>query len=100
MLMSYIDKEIPIRELVLQDALVFLVETYLKPVLSYSSKMSYYKVDFCNVCVELYEISIKVKMILEQEIIELIELIKLSTAKSVRDMDFSFSFELLLGLEV
>jgi len=63
--MSYVDKEIPIRELVLQDALVFLVETYLKPVLSYSSKVGHYKVDFCNVCVELCGISMKVKVILE-----------------------------------
>ena len=38
MLMQLINKNVPIRELVLQDTLVFLVEAHLKPVLGYSNE--------------------------------------------------------------
>ena len=44
----------------MKDTLVFLVEAHLKPVLGYSSKIGHYKVDFCNVYVELYQISVEV----------------------------------------
>jgi len=44
----------------LKDALVFLVETHLKPVLDYSSEVGHYEVDFCNVYVELCQISIEI----------------------------------------
>ena len=37
----------------MKDALVFLVEAHLKPVLGYSSKVGHCEVDFHNVCVEL-----------------------------------------------
>jgi len=44
----------------LKDALVFLVEAYLKPVLGYSSKVGHCEVDFRNVYVELRWISVEV----------------------------------------
>ena len=44
----------------MKDALVFLVEAHLKLVLGYSSKIGHCKVDFCNVYVELHQISMKV----------------------------------------
>ena len=56
----------------MKNVLVFLVEVHLKPVLGYSSKIGYYKVDFCNVCVELHQVNMEIKMTLEQEIIELV----------------------------
>jgi len=63
---NLLTKKIPVREPVLQDVLVFLVEAYLKPVLGNSSEIDYYnKVNFCNVCIELYRINMEVKMILE-----------------------------------
>ena len=49
----------------MQDVLVFLVKAYLKPVLGYSSKIGHCKVDFCNVCVELSQISTEVEVVLE-----------------------------------
>ena len=70
----------------MQDVLVFLVKAYLKLVLGYFSEISHCKVDFHNVCVELYQISMEIKMILEQEIIKLV---KLSAAKGVGDVSFS-----------
>ena len=70
----------------MQNALVFLVKAYLKPVLGNSSKIGYYKVNFHNVYIELHKISTEVKMILKQEIIELV---RLSAAKYVRDVSFS-----------
>ena len=70
----------------MQDALVFLVKTYFKPALGYFSEIGYYKVDFCNVCIKLYQISVEIKMILKQKIIELV---RLSVVKDVRDMGFS-----------
>jgi len=53
-LMNYIDKQVPIKELVLKDTLVFLVETYLKPVLGYSSEIGHCKIDFHNIYVKLH----------------------------------------------
>ena len=44
----------------MQDVLVSLIEAYLKPVLDYSSEISYSEVDFHNVYVELYQISVEV----------------------------------------
>ena len=44
----------------MKNALVFLVKAYLKLVLGYSNKIGYCKVDFCNVYVELYQISMKI----------------------------------------
>ena len=70
----------------MQDVLVFLVEAHLKPVLGYSSKIGHCKVDFCNVYIELYQVSIEIKAALEQEIIELV---RLSVAESVRNAGFS-----------
>ena len=72
----------------MQDALVFLVEAHFKLVLDYSSKIGHCKVDFHNVYVELYQISMEIKITLEQEIIKLV---KLSTTESVRNMSFSSS---------
>jgi len=84
-LTKFINKKISVRELVLQDTLVFLVEAYLKLVLGDSSKIDYYEVDFYNVYMKLCRISMEVKMTLEQEIIELV---RLSTAESVRNIGF------------
>jgi len=70
----------------LKDALVFLVEAHLKPVLGYSSKVGHCEVDFYNVHVELHQISMEVYMALEQEIVELV---RLSTTESVGDVGFS-----------
>jgi len=60
MLTWFINKQVPVREPVLQDALVFLVEPYLKPVLDYFSEISYCEVDFHNVHVKLYWISMEI----------------------------------------
>jgi len=72
----------------LQNALVFLVEAHLKPVLGYFHKISHCNVDFCNVSVKLYWISVEIEMILKQEIIKLV---RLSAAEDIRDVGFSFS---------
>ena len=72
----------------MKDALVFLVEAHLKPVLGYSSKVGHCEVDFRNVCVELCWISTEIYPTLKQEIIELVGL---SATKSVGDAGFSFS---------
>ena len=61
---------------------------YLKPVLDNSSEISYCKINFCNVCVELCRISIKVEITLKQKITKLV---RLSTAKDIGDVDFSSS---------
>jgi len=72
----------------LQDALVFLVKAYLKPILSDSSEIGYCKINFCNVHVKLCRISVEVKMTLKQEIIELV---RLGAAEYIRDAGFSSS---------
>jgi len=73
----------------LQNALVFLVETYLKLVLDDFHKVNHYDIDFCNVYVELHGIDAEVEITLKQEIIKLV---KLSTTKSVGDVGFSSSW--------
>jgi len=60
MLMWLINKQVPVREPILQNALVFLVEPHLKLVLGYSSEISHCEVDFHNVHVELYWISMEI----------------------------------------
>ena len=60
-----INKKIPIGEPVLQDALVFLVEAYLKLVLGYSSKVGYCEVDFYNVHIELCRVGTEIETILK-----------------------------------
>jgi len=72
----------------LQNALVFLIEAYFKPVLDNSSEIGYCKINFCNIYVKLHRISIEIKMILKQEIIELV---RLSAAESVENVGFSSS---------
>ena len=49
----------------MQDILVFLVEAYFKPVLGNSSEIGYCEVDFRNVHIKLYRISIEVETTLE-----------------------------------
>jgi len=61
----FVNKNIPVRELVLQNILVFLVEAYLKLVLSNFSKISYCEVNFSNVIIELYRICMEIKTILK-----------------------------------
>jgi len=51
---------VPVGEPVLKDALVFLVEAHLKPVLGYSREVGHYEVDFRNVCVKLHQISMEI----------------------------------------
>jgi len=70
----------------LKNALVFLIEAYLKPVLGYSSKVGHCKVDFRNVHIELRWISMEIYPALKQEIIELV---RLSATESVGDVGFS-----------
>ena len=86
MSMQLVHKLVPVREPVLKDALVFLVEAHLKPILGYSSKIGHCKVDFHNVHVKLHQISTEVQTVLEQEIIELV---RLSATESIRDVGFS-----------
>ena len=86
MSMQLINKQVLVREPVLQDTLVFLVEVYLKLVLGYSSEINHYKVYFCNICVKLHWISMEIQTTLKQKIIELV---RLSTAEDVGDMGFS-----------
>jgi len=75
----------------LQDVLIFLVKTHFKPVLGYFSEIGHGKVDFCNVHVELCWVSAEIQVILKQEIIKLVKLVRLSTAEGVRNIGFSFS---------
>ena len=70
----------------MQDALVFLVEAHLKPVLGYFHEIGHCKVDFYNVHVKLYWISMEIEAILKQEIIELV---RLSIAKDVGNIGLS-----------
>ena len=49
----------------MQDALVFLVEAYLKLVLGYSSKVGYCEVDFYNVHIELCRVGTEIETILK-----------------------------------
>jgi len=72
----------------LQDALIFLVEVHLKPVLGYSSEIGYCKVNFYNVHVELYRIGAEVEVTLKQEIIELI---RLSATEDIGNIGFDSS---------
>ena len=60
MLTQLVYKQVPVGEPVLKDALVFLVEAYLKPVLGYSSKIGHWEVDFHNVHVELCWVSAEI----------------------------------------
>ena len=80
------NKQVPVREPVLQDVLVFLVEAHLKPVLGYSSEISHCKVDFYNIYVKLCWISMEITITLKQEIIELV---RLSAAESIKNAGFS-----------
>ena len=82
-------KQVPVGELVLQNTLVFLVEVYLKLVLGYSSEIGHCEVDFHNVHVKLCWISAEIQVILKQEIIELV---RLSATKSIREIGFSSSW--------
>ena len=70
----------------MQNALVFLVEAYFKLVLNNSSEIGHCKINFYNICVKLYRIRTEVKIILKQEIIELV---RLSVAEIVENMGFS-----------
>jgi len=70
----------------LKNALVFLVEAYLKLVLGYSSKIGHCEVNFHNVYVKLHWVSTEIKATLEQEIIKLV---RLSATESVGDVGFS-----------
>ena len=70
----------------MQDILIFLVEAHFKPVLGYFSEIDYCKVDFCNICIELYQISIEIQVTLKQEIIKLINF---SATEDIRDVGFS-----------
>jgi len=64
-LIQFVNKEVLVREPVLQDTLIFLVEAHLKLVLSDSSKISYCKINFYIVCIELYRIGMEVKTTLD-----------------------------------
>ena len=64
----------------------WLPQHYFKPVLGYFSKVGHCKVDFCNVCVELHQISVEIEVTLKQEIFEFV---RLSATKDVRDVGFS-----------
>ena len=96
MLTQLINKKIPIGELVLQNALVFLVEAYLKLVLDNSYKISHCEVDFHNICVELHKVSMEIEITLEQEIIELV---RLNATESV-GVQVLVPLELVLGPRV
>ena len=85
-LIQLVHKQVPVREPVLKDALVFLVKAYFGPILSYSSEVGHCEVNFCNVHIELHQVSIEIQATLKQKIIELV---RLSTTKSVRDAGFS-----------
>ena len=86
MSMQLVHKQVPVREPVLQDVLVFLVKAHFKPVLDYSSEIGHCEVDFHNVHVELCQVSMEIQATLEQEIIELV---RLSAAESIGDTGFS-----------
>ena len=70
------------------DVLVFLVKAYLKLVLSNSREIGYCKIDLHNIHTELCEVCMKIYITLKQEIIKLV---RLSIAKSIRNIGFSFS---------
>lgn len=60
MLIAFVNKAVSIRKSVLKDILIFLVKTYLKLVLDNLREIGYYKVDICNVYIELHEICVKI----------------------------------------
>lgn len=74
MLIELVNKLISIREPVLKDTLIFLVKTYLKPVLDNFQKINHYEFYLCNIHIELYRVCIEVQMISKQVIIELVRL--------------------------
>jgi len=51
------------------------------------SKIGHCEINFCNAYVKLHGISTEVEITLKQDIIELV---RLSAAESVRDVSFSF----------
>ena len=55
-----INKPVSIIKLVLKDALIFLVEAYLKPVLDNPRKIGYCRINFCNVYIKLYSVNIEI----------------------------------------
>jgi len=63
--MKFVDKITSILELVIEDFLFFLVESYFELVLNDASKIGHCKVDLHNICCELCHISIKVKTVLK-----------------------------------
>ena len=86
--MKFINKLVPVRELVLENIPIFLVKAYLKPVLNNSREIGHYKINFYNIHIELYRACIDVQTILKQKIIKLV---RLSTTKDVKNIGFNFS---------
>jgi len=60
MLIEFINKLVLIKKPVLEDALIFLVEAYLKPVLGNFREIGYCKINFYNIYIKLYGVCIKV----------------------------------------
>jgi len=55
-----INKLVTIRELVLENNLIFLIEAYLKPVLGNSWMIDHCKIDLYNIYIKLHRICIEV----------------------------------------
>jgi len=63
--MKFANKITLILELVIEDFLFFLVESYFELFLNDASEIGHCKVDLHNICYELCQISIKVKTVLK-----------------------------------
>ena len=55
-----INKLVSIIKPVLKDVLIFLVEAYLKPVLGNPRKIGYCRINFCNIYIKLYRVSVEI----------------------------------------
>jgi len=55
--MEFINKAVPIKELVLKNTLIFLIKAYLKLVLDNLKEVGHCKINFCDIGIKLHSIS-------------------------------------------
>ena len=60
MAIEFIDKVTLVLKLIVEDLLFFLVKSYIKLVLYYTSEIGYCKIDLCNIEYKLYLVGTKV----------------------------------------
>jgi len=60
MAIEFIDKVTLVLKLIVEDLLFFLVKSYIKLVLYYTSEIGYCEIDLCNIEYKLYLVGTKV----------------------------------------